>query len=125
MSKTITVSPLPHTWLVDLDGCILSHNGHLNGRDTVLPGVVEFWQTIPNIDKIILLTSRMENHAAETQKTLKQAGLRYDQIIFSLPFGERILINDRKPSGLSTAHAINLIRDEGLIGLTTVIDPSI
>ena len=28
-----------------------------------------------------------------------------------MPFGERILINDRKPSGLNTAYAVNKNRD--------------
>ena len=31
-----------------------------------------------------------------------------------IPFGERILLNDMKDSGLKTAYAINLKRDEGL-----------
>jgi len=35
-------------------------------------------------------------------------------IIFGLPQGERILINDMKPSGLITAYAINKNRDEAL-----------
>ena len=43
----IVVSALPHTWLVDVDGTVLAHNGHLKGRDVVLPGVAAFWATIP------------------------------------------------------------------------------
>ena len=37
--------------------------------------------------------------------------IRYDYIITDLPFGERILVNDNKPSGLSMAYAINKVRD--------------
>ena len=32
-------------------------------------------------------------------------------IVYGLPYGERILINDRKPSGLPTAIAVNTDRD--------------
>jgi len=32
-----------------------------------------------------------------------------------LPFGERILVNDKKPSGLKTAYAINKERDGELV----------
>lgn len=37
--------------------------------------------------------------------------MRYDGIIFGAPYGERILINDRKPSGLAMAIAVNAQRD--------------
>ena len=40
--------------------------------------------------------------------------LRYDYILTGMPFGERILVNDRKPSGLNTAYAINKDRDKEL-----------
>jgi len=40
--------------------------------------------------------------------------IRYNFIIFDLPFGERILINDIKPKkNLKTAISINLKRDFG------------
>ena len=36
-------------------------------------------------------------------------------MLTGMPTGERILINDIKPSGLRTALAINVKRDEGLL----------
>ena len=33
-------------------------------------------------------------------------------MIFNLPMGERIVMNDRKPSGLEMSVAINLDRDK-------------
>ena len=38
--------------------------------------------------------------------------IRYDIIINNAPYGERILVNDMKPSGLITALAFNSSRDK-------------
>lgn len=120
----LTLSPLGHTWLLDLDGCVLEHNGHLRNEDVLLPGVKDFWANIPQGDVIVLLTSRTEAHSESTRLSLQRFGLRYDRIIFGLPFGERVLVNDAKPSGLKTAHAFNLPRDAGLSTLAGFeIDP--
>jgi intein/homing endonuclease len=80
----------------------------------LLPGVIEFFNTISEDDKIIILTARSSEYKEETEEFLIQNKIRFDYIIFDLPIGERILINDEKPSGLKTAYAYNLIRDKGL-----------
>jgi hypothetical protein len=118
----LALSPLAHTWLIDLDGTVCIHNGYKNGGDELLPGVSDFWSSIPSEDKIILLTARKSTDIAALQCFLNQVGLRYDQIIADLPMGERILLNDKKPSGLVTAIAVNLTRDQGLSDLTVTID---
>ena len=111
--QTLTLSPLPHTWLIDIDGTILRHNGHkLDSRDTLLEGVSEFFASLPNDDKVILLTARSKSEVANLERFLMSHNIRFDEIISDLPFGERILINDTKPSGLKTAFAINKGRDE-------------
>lgn len=110
-----SLSTLPHTWLVDLDGTLLAHNGHLAGHERLLPGVLDFWATIPHHDCIILLSARDESYRASTLDFLCQAGIRFNHALFGLPKGERVVINDAKPSGLAMAHAINVKRDEGLI----------
>jgi hypothetical protein len=56
---------------------------------------------------------------------LAMHGLRHDYVLFGLPTGERILINDEKPSGLMTAIALNVSRDEGLGDVLVRIDPAI
>ena len=43
---------------------------------------------------------------------LAEQGIRYDEILFHMPMGERILVNDRKPSGLDMAVAVNIDRDK-------------
>ena len=106
------LSPLAKTWVIDVDGTIVKHNGYLiDGEDTLLDGVKDFFDNLPNEDKIILLTARKGEFLNDLKSFLKKNGLRYDHILSDMPMGERILINDIKPSGLKTAYAINKERD--------------
>lgn len=112
MERNLSLSTLPKTWIFDLDGTLLKHNGYkTDGRDTVLPGVKAYLSEIPGEDKIVIFTSRTEEYREQTLLFLRQEGIRYDEILFGLPFGERILVNDRKPSGLDMAVAVNMDRD--------------
>ena len=112
MEETLVLSTLPKTWIFDLDGTLLLHNGYkLDGTDTVLEGAVEYLRELPEEDKIILLTSRTEEYRQMTVDFLKAAGIRYDVILFDMPMGERIVVNDRKPSGLDMAVAWNMDRN--------------
>ena len=111
----IEFSPLAKTWIFDVDGTLVKHNGYkIDGHDTLLEGVKELFATIPNDDKIILLTARTGEHLENLKTFLNKNNLRYDHILCDMPFGERILINDRKPSGLNMAYAVNKNRDEAL-----------
>lgn len=110
----LKLSSLPKTWIFDLDGTILVHNGYKNGGDRILPGVKEFFDNIPETDHILILTARKEEVLESTIEFLKDNGIRYNNILADIPFGERILLNDMKDSGLKTAYAVNLKRDEGL-----------
>jgi len=113
----ISLSALPHTWLIDIDGTILRHNGNKIDQEEILPGVKNFWSSIPNKDSIILLTARSSDYRDKTINLFNNFGLRFNHIIFDLPVGERILINDIKPMGLLTAISINIERDVGLKNL--------
>ncbi|NBH33404.1 hypothetical protein D3Z58_07500 [Clostridiaceae bacterium] len=111
MEKMI-LSTLPKTWILDLDGTIVKHNGYkLDGKDTLLAGAKEYLDELPEEDRIVILTSREERYKEETLKFLMESGVRYDEILFGMPMGERIVVNDRKPSGLSMAVAVNVERD--------------
>lgn len=112
--EDLKLSSLPKTWIFDLDGTILVHNGYKNGGDRILPGVKEFFDKIPDCDHILILTARKEEVLESTIKFLNDNGIRYNNILADIPFGERILLNDMKDSGLKTAYAVNLKRDEGL-----------
>lgn len=124
--KDIVLSKLPHTWLIDLDGTILRHNGHLVDDEILLPGVLDFWRNIPNSDLIILLSARLVTEEQATLDFIKEKNLRFDGAIFGLTKGERILINDMKPTNnLATAIALNVERDIGLRGFRVIIDETI
>ena len=111
MEKMI-LSTLPKTWILDLDGTIVKHNGYkLDGKDTLLAGAKEYLDELPEEDRIVILTSREERYKEETLKFLMESGVRYDEILFGMPMGDRIVLNDRKPSGLSMAVAVNVERD--------------
>ena len=113
MENEMILSTLPKTWILDLDGTILKHNGYrTDGRDTVLPGAGEYLDRIPREDRVVILTSRTEEYREETLRFLKENHIRYDEILFNLPMGERIIVNDRKPSGLDMAVALNMERDQ-------------
>lgn len=112
MSDKIIVSPLDHTWLIDIDGTIVKHNGYkIDGYDTLLDGAKKFLDSIPKEDKIIFLTSRTSEYQQITETFLQSNKIKYDGILFGLPYGERILINDSKPSGLKTGISIEKERD--------------
>ena len=109
---SLVLSSLGHTWILDLDGTIVKHNGYkLDGEDSFLPGAEEFLHSIPEKDMVIFLTSRKEDIRNQTELFLKSHGVRYHTIIFDAPYGERILINDKKPSGLPVSVSINTDRD--------------
>ncbi len=110
----LELSSLPHTWLLDIDGTLVEHNGHLEGKDKWLKGAKEFLKSIDEKDKVIILTSRNEVYKGALEEFLADNSIKYDEIIFGLPFGERILINDNKPSGLRMAYAIDKKRDSDM-----------
>lgn len=108
----MTLSALPKTWILDLDGTLVVHNGYkIYGHDVWLEGAREFLQSVPAGDMIVFLTSRDEEWAAQTEAFLRESGVRWNHILYGAPYGERILVNDDKPSGLRTAYAVSRRRD--------------
>lgn len=109
----IEMTSLNKTWILDIDGTLVKHNGYkIDGKDTLLDGVKEFFDNLSPNDKVIMLTARKEEYLEDLKKFLKENNLRYDYLLTDMPMGERILINDRKPSGLDMAFAINKNRDD-------------
>ena len=112
MEQKLILSTLPKTWIFDLDGTILKHNGYkLDGEDILLEGAKAYLDGIPAEDRIVIFTSRTEEYRQQTLDFLREQGIRYDEILFEMPMGERIVVNDRKPSGLNMAVALNMDRD--------------
>ena len=111
----LVLSTLGHTWIIDLDGTIVKHNGYkTDGQDSFLPGAQEFMKNIPEKDMIIFLTSRSKAYREETERFLNNNGIRYEHIIFEAPYGERIIVNDNKTSGLQMGYAVNKTRDDAI-----------
>lgn len=112
MNDILELSCLGHTWIIDLDGTLLKHNGYLlDGKDTFLEGAKEFLDRIPKKDMVVLMTSRKEEYKEITLRFLEENAVHYDHIIFGCPYGERIIVNDNKPSGLHTGCTYNKVRN--------------
>ncbi|MGE5475142.1 MAG: hypothetical protein ACM3Q1_00665 [Bacteroidales bacterium] len=120
----LRLSPLGHTWILDFDGTLVEHNGYKSGQDRFLPGAREFLAAIPDGDLVIILTAREHDARAVTEAFLQENGVRYDCLMTGVPMGERILLNDTKPSGLKTAFAFGFPRNSGP-DLDIVIDPTL
>ena len=111
----LELSSLSKTWILDVDGTLVKHNGYLiDGYDTLLEGVKEFFEKISPDDKVVLMTARKEEYLPSLKEFLAQNNIRYDYLLTDMPMGERILVNDNKPSGLNCAYAVNKKRDAGL-----------
>ena len=120
MDNKLTLSTLGHTWLLDLDGSIVKHNGYkIDGRDLMLDGAKAFLDSIPEGDRIIFLTSRKVEYKEKTEEFLKENSIRFDKILYDLPYGERILLNDKKESGMITGIAINKERNSSQFPVIT------
>ena len=112
MGEALILSTLPKTWIFDLDGTLVKHNGYMiDGHDTLLDGAKKYVDSIPAEDYILILTSRTDEYREITLSFLKDNGIRFDEILFNMPMGERIVVNDRKPSGIDMAVAINIDRN--------------
>ncbi len=112
MENEIILSRLGHTWFFDIDGTVCKHNGYLiDGHDSILPGVKEFFSQIPTDDLVVFVTSRKSKYKELTEAFLIQNSIRFNLIIYDAPYGERIVVNDDKPSGLVMSKAIRLQRN--------------
>lgn len=108
------------TIICDIDGTLIPHTGeggiqHLKDIKEVLPNVrkaLHEWNK--KSYNVILISGRRESTRKATEEQLSKLGITYDQLILGVGAGERVLINDCKPDGKTTARAINLVRNEGL-----------
>lgn len=123
--NTLRLSSLSKTWIFDFDGTLVEHNGYKTGEDKFLPGAKEFLQSLPDEDFILIMTAREKQAREKTEAFLKKHNIRYNELLFEMPMGERILLNDNKPSGLKCAYAVSPDRNEGLASLEVIIDKTL
>ena len=82
-NNEIILSSLNHTWILDLDGTIVKHNGYkIEGVDSLLEGAKTFLDTIPENDMIIFITARNDSLKDTTENFLKQNQIRFNYIIY-------------------------------------------
>ena len=129
-SKELCISPLNHTWILDFDGTLVRHNGYKDGianKDEWLPGALDFLHSIPADDYVLILTAREDEDdvRSRTIEFIRAANVRFNDIKFGMPMGERILINDNKPSGLVCSHAVTPERNQGLEEFKITIDENL
>ena len=109
----LELSTLAKTWILYVDGTLVKHNGYkIDGFDTLLEGVQDFFESLNPDDKVVLLTARKVEFLPALKAFLAKNNIRYDFLLTDMPMGERILVNDRKPSGLDMSFAINKNRDD-------------
>lgn len=111
------------TIFLDIDGTLVKHKNSLSKvlleEPEILPGVIDKinqWDADGHI--IILTTGRKESMRRITEEQLQKLGIFYSQLVMGLTRGERIIINDKKPTiDMKTASAIEVNRNEGLINI--------
>ena len=112
--SSFRLNDIEKTWIFDLDGTLVVHNGYKGGMDSLLPGVKEFYErNIKDTDYILIITARDSEFKGIAEKCFLDNNIRYDRIIYDTSRGERILINDRKPwdGGIDTAYSFNIDRN--------------
>ena len=74
--REFVLSTLGHTWILDLDGTIVKHNGYkLDGTDQFIPGAANFLASIPEKDMIVWITSRPAALRERTVEFLDRYGI--------------------------------------------------
>jgi len=107
------------TLFVDIDGVLVEGGGgkYLKpywGDNEGITKNIKFLNKLHSTGKvhIILTTARPKSMQEETIKQLKREGILYNNIIFDLYHGNRIIINDYGSSNLyPTCEAVNISRD--------------
>ena len=108
----------------DIDGTLVYHKANPNYllQDTILLNktieTLKLWSK-QNI-YIVLTTARSKINEEKLKALLHSLNIRYDDLITGLPSGQRILINDVKPSQpfIEQAVSINLERNSGINNIT-------
>lgn len=98
---------------IDLDGTLVIHNydpEHIDEK--LIKKTVEFLDEHKDA-YIVLTTSRSLENVQKAIEYLYNEGIHFDDMIYDLPTGKRILVNDHKKGSEDKAFAINLERDRG------------
>ena len=120
VKKTIEFRRTWETVFLDFDGVVVEHQNHSSDKfeeNIFLTDSVNHINELRSQNKkIIITTARAKNTRVNFEIMLKQAGIKYDDLVMGLNPGPRYVINDIKPSNphVNQAVAINLKRNAGL-----------
>ena len=111
------------TIFIDLDGTLIFHNSGLDQNrkeiEEVVPINIDIFDELSKFQqsggKVIVTTTRTANSNSSLVSQIESFGFKPDQIIFGLTGGQRLLVNDIKPSAphIRTALSMNIARDYG------------
>lgn len=103
---------------VDIDGTLVTNSStHFPpyvGEGTAIQENIDYLNQLYQSGKvkIILTTSRPEEHRGTTVFEMEEKGIHYDQLIMGLPHAQRVVINDfAKSNPYPSAKAINIPRN--------------
>ena len=69
--KEVNLSPMPKTWILDLDGTIVVHDGpYILGHDKFLPGAKEFLDELRSFSQVILISDTFTQFATPLMEKL-------------------------------------------------------
>tara|TARA_R100000008_G_scaffold85548_1_gene75789 strand:- start:1893 stop:2330 length:438 start_codon:yes stop_codon:yes gene_type:complete len=125
---------LSKTWFVDIDGTIMYHHTNDSLDDMIekygtssylhekpIPTAIEFFKNRPKRDRIVIATARESRHIEHTLKALRHHGMPFDDWVFELGAGPRVVVNDIKPplvagnkGPLKTAYGMDVERNGGI-----------
>jgi haloacid dehalogenase-like hydrolase len=105
------------TVFLDLDGTLVFHNYETGiNQDKLLPGTLEALAALRSENYyIVLTTGRTEQQCLSFLNEMEKThGFKFDRLVFDLPTGIRVLVNDRETDSLQDkAIAINVTRNQG------------
>ena len=111
------------TIFTDLDGVLVKNSGQyfepIWGSTEAIQKNVDWINHMHDSGtcRVIITTSRKSSFRKETLDQLSGLGIKYHDIIFDLPHGERILINDYAPTNSNpAARSVNIKRNSEELG---------
>mgnify|MGYP003440041575 FL=1 len=106
------------TLFVDLDGVLVLNSGQFTepkwGTTDSIEENVAVLNRLHETGKVhlVITTARKEEYRDVTIEQLDKIGMRYDSIVFGLPHGKRIVVNDYAPSNpFKSCDSINIKRN--------------
>lgn len=103
-----------------MDGVICYwKNDNYNKNEVLIMDNVNFLKNLikENNIKIVLTTARSKKKCKQVLRLLKHQGLNFNKCVYDLGVGQRLVINDKKSTGLKSAFSLNTERNKSFSDL--------